>query len=176
MMNCRSCPTLQQKLSSVLLYNIRRICPFLSKETAHGAHLGTSSSSPVWTAPPRWSPCVCPQNSAASATRLVSNLPKFSHITPLLHSLHWLPVATHIQFQTLMIAYRAVTSGFLIPSQSQTLHSSTTIVLLCLWTSGRLVTLRIASRVRALFCSGPTVVFRLRIKTHLYRLHLNTPC
>ena len=31
-----------------------------------------------------------------SAVRLVFNLPKFSHITPLLQSLHWLPVAARI--------------------------------------------------------------------------------
>ncbi|KAI5091455.1 C-type mannose receptor 2 isoform X2 [Silurus meridionalis] len=41
------------------------------------------------------------------AVRLVFNLPKFSHTTPLLRSLHWLPVAAHIRFKTLMIAYKA---------------------------------------------------------------------
>ncbi|KAJ8379879.1 hypothetical protein SKAU_G00006570 [Synaphobranchus kaupii] len=36
------------------------------------------------------------QNAAA---RLVFNLPKFSHVTPLLRSLHWLPVAARIRFR-----------------------------------------------------------------------------
>ncbi|KAI5091735.1 hypothetical protein C0J45_18941 [Silurus meridionalis] len=36
------------------------------------------------------------QNAAA---RLVFNLPKFSHTTPLLRSLHWLPVAARIRFK-----------------------------------------------------------------------------
>ncbi|KAK3568156.1 hypothetical protein QTP86_032700 [Hemibagrus guttatus] len=44
------------------------------------------------------------QNAAA---RLVFNLPKFSHITPLLRSLYWLPVAARIRFKTLMLAYKA---------------------------------------------------------------------
>ncbi|KAK3535156.1 hypothetical protein QTP70_004814 [Hemibagrus guttatus] len=42
-----------------------------------------------------------------SASRLVFNLPKFSHTTPLLRSLHWLPVAARIRFKTLMLAYKA---------------------------------------------------------------------
>ncbi|KAK3519855.1 hypothetical protein QTP70_006694 [Hemibagrus guttatus] len=44
------------------------------------------------------------QNAAA---RLVFNLPKFSHTTPLLRSLHWLLVAARIRFKTLMLAYKA---------------------------------------------------------------------
>ncbi|KAK3546610.1 hypothetical protein QTP70_030645, partial [Hemibagrus guttatus] len=44
------------------------------------------------------------QNAAA---RVVFNLPKFSHTTPLLRSLHWLPVAACIRFKTLMLAYKA---------------------------------------------------------------------
>ncbi|KAK3543978.1 hypothetical protein QTP70_032738 [Hemibagrus guttatus] len=44
------------------------------------------------------------QNAAA---RLVFNLPKFSPTTPLLRSLHWLPVASRIRFKTLMLAYKA---------------------------------------------------------------------
>ncbi|KAK3522450.1 hypothetical protein QTP86_011015 [Hemibagrus guttatus] len=44
------------------------------------------------------------QNAAA---QLVFNLPKFSHTTPLLRSLHWLPVAARIRFKTLMLAYKA---------------------------------------------------------------------
>ncbi|KAI4885283.1 hypothetical protein NFI96_013684 [Prochilodus magdalenae] len=44
------------------------------------------------------------QNSAA---RLIFNLPKFTHVTPLLCSLHWLPVVACIRFKTLMLAYKA---------------------------------------------------------------------
>ncbi|KAI4887550.1 hypothetical protein NFI96_017119, partial [Prochilodus magdalenae] len=44
------------------------------------------------------------QNAAA---RLIFNLPKFTHVTPLLRSLHWLPVVARIRFKTLMLAYEA---------------------------------------------------------------------
>ena len=43
------------------------------------------------------------QNAAA---RLVFNQPKFSHVTPLLLSLHWLPVAARTEYKTLMLAYK----------------------------------------------------------------------
>ncbi|KAI4891752.1 hypothetical protein NFI96_030070, partial [Prochilodus magdalenae] len=33
------------------------------------------------------------------------NLPKFTHATPLLRSLYWLPVAGRIKFKTLMLTY-----------------------------------------------------------------------
>ncbi|KAK5916423.1 hypothetical protein CgunFtcFv8_011409 [Champsocephalus gunnari] len=45
------------------------------------------------------------QNAAA---RLVFNLPTFSHTTPLLRSLHWLPVTARIYFKTMVLAYHAV--------------------------------------------------------------------
>ncbi|KAI4880956.1 hypothetical protein NFI96_001124 [Prochilodus magdalenae] len=44
------------------------------------------------------------QNAAA---RLTFNHPKFTHVTPLLRSLHRLPVAARIRFKTLMFAYKA---------------------------------------------------------------------
>ncbi len=48
------------------------------------------------------------QNAAA---RLVFNEPKRTHVTPLFISLHWLPVAAHIKFKTLMLAYRTTTGS-----------------------------------------------------------------
>ena len=45
------------------------------------------------------------QNAAA---RLVFNLPRRSHVTPLLVSLHWLPVTARIRFKTLVLTFRAV--------------------------------------------------------------------
>ena len=43
------------------------------------------------------------QNSAA---RLVCRTRKFSHITPVLYSLHWLPVAQRIDFKVLMMVFK----------------------------------------------------------------------
>ncbi len=46
-----------------------------------------------------------------AAARLVFNEPKRAHVTSLFVSLHWLPVAAHIQFKTLMLAYRTTTGS-----------------------------------------------------------------
>ncbi len=43
--------------------------------------------------------------------RLVFNEPKRAHVTPLLISLHWLQVAAHIKFKTLMLGYRTTTGS-----------------------------------------------------------------
>ncbi|XP_058868339.1 uncharacterized protein LOC131709687 [Acipenser ruthenus] len=58
------------------------------------------------------------QNSAA---RLVFSQPRFSHATPLLRSLHWLPITARIQFKTLVLAYRCLDQT--APSYLQTLIS-----------------------------------------------------
>lgn len=45
------------------------------------------------------------QNSAA---RLVCRLPRSSHITPALRSLHWLPVEKRISYKLLLLTYKAL--------------------------------------------------------------------
>ena len=45
------------------------------------------------------------QNTCA---RLICNLPKFAHVTPLLRELHWLPIRQRIEFKMLMIVYKAL--------------------------------------------------------------------
>lgn len=45
------------------------------------------------------------QNAAA---RLLSNTPRRAHITPVLHSLHWLPVEFRIEFKVLMFVFKAI--------------------------------------------------------------------
>ncbi|KAJ8401317.1 hypothetical protein AAFF_G00385480, partial [Aldrovandia affinis] len=44
------------------------------------------------------------QNAAA---RLVFNQLKFTHVTPLLSSLHWLPIAARIRFESLLLSFQA---------------------------------------------------------------------
>jgi hypothetical protein len=50
----------------------------------------------------------CQQNAAA---RIVTNTPKFSHISPVLKSLHWLPVKFRIMFKTLCITHKFIGTG-----------------------------------------------------------------
>ena len=40
--------------------------------------------------------------------RLVYKLPKFSHVTPLLIDLHWLPVEYHVRYKILLFTYKAI--------------------------------------------------------------------
>ena len=45
------------------------------------------------------------QNSAA---RLIAGTPRFSHITPILHNLHWLPIKSRINFKIIIITLKAI--------------------------------------------------------------------
>ncbi len=95
------------------LHNIRQIRPFLIQHAAQllvqalvisrlvycNALLAGLPSNTI-------KPLQMIQNAAA---RLVFNEPKRAHVTPLLISLHWLPVAARIKFQTLMLAYKTTT-------------------------------------------------------------------
>ncbi len=97
------------------LHNIRKIKPFL---TEHAAQLlvqalvisrldhcnALLAGLPSCT----MKPLQMIQNAAA---RLVFNEPKRVHVTLLFISLHWLPVAAHIKFKTLMLAYRTTTGS-----------------------------------------------------------------
>ena len=40
--------------------------------------------------------------------RLVHKLPKFSHVTPLVIDLHWLPVEYHIKYKLLLFTYKGI--------------------------------------------------------------------
>ena len=48
------------------------------------------------------------QNSAA---RILTNTSKYSHITPVLRSLHWLPVKSRIEFKILVFTYKCLNSN-----------------------------------------------------------------
>ena len=45
------------------------------------------------------------QNAAA---RLISNVPRYSHITPVLCSLHWLPVKFRVDLKILLLTFKAI--------------------------------------------------------------------
>ncbi len=42
------------------------------------------------------------------AARLVFQLPKFSHVTPLMVQLHWLPVSGRIEFKLLLFTFKGI--------------------------------------------------------------------
>ncbi|KAI4878496.1 hypothetical protein NFI96_008357 [Prochilodus magdalenae] len=88
-----------------LLYTIRRIRPFLSQEATQLlvqslviSRLDYCNSLLAGLPLRAIRPLQLVQNAAA---RLIFNLPKFTHVTPLLRSLHWLPVVARIRFKTL---------------------------------------------------------------------------
>ncbi len=97
------------------LHNIRQISPFLTQHAAQllvqalvisrldycNALLAGLPSCTI-------KPLQMIQNAAA---RLVFSEPKMAHVTPLIVSLHWLPVAAHINLKTLMFAYRTATGS-----------------------------------------------------------------
>jgi hypothetical protein len=60
-----------------------------------------------------------------AAARLIHPCPRFSHITPVLRSLHWLPVKFRVEFKIALLVYKALNniapiyiSEMLIPKQS----------------------------------------------------------
>ena len=52
-----------------------------------------------------WTPHLCHQLIQNAAAGLVFYLPKFSHVAPLLRTLHWLPVEGRIHYKTMVLAY-----------------------------------------------------------------------
>ena len=102
------------------------------------------------------------QNAAA---RLVFNLPKFSHVTPLFRDLNWLPVVACIRFKMMVLAYKAVDGT--APAYLQELLKPHTPArsLRSTTSAGRLVppSLRASkgpSTKSQLFCFGTSVVER----------------
>ena len=179
------------------LHNIRRIRPFITQESAQLLIQTTVISkldycNSLLTGLPACAlkPLQLIQNAAA---RLVFNQPKFSHVTPLLRSLHWLPVAARTVFKTLTLAFKATKgltapylSGLIKPYKpSRALRSADTgkLAVAPLKTPGQRSTRPKLFSLLApkLWNALPTAIrttdslpiFRRSLKTHLFRLHLN---
>lgn len=74
------------------------------------------------------------QNSAA---RVLMRVRKYDHITPVLHSLHWLPVSSRIDYKILLLTHKCITGHappylqelITLKSSSRTLRSSAHLLL-----------------------------------------------
>ena len=124
------------------------------------------------------------QNAAA---KLVTRRKKFDHVTPILKSLHWLPIAHRIDYKILLLTFKSLIGeapSYLqdmlkISDQSHTLRSNGQNLLLC----PRSKSVRYMDR--SFQVAGPTLwnelpehiqlskcitQFKSKLKTHLYRL------
>ena len=128
------------------------------------------------------------QNAAA---RLIFNLTRHSHVTPLLISLHWLPITARIRFKTLVLTVRAV-NGTASDCIKSLLQPYTTTHHLRSSSDNRLVVppLKSARSQHKLFsCLVPQwwnqlptsfiytdcfFSFKKRLKTHLFREYSGT--
>jgi len=100
------------KAASFHIYNIRRIRKYLTIDATHvlvhSIVIGRLDycNSLLYKVPAiHISKLQCIQNGAA---RLVCSTPRCNHITPVLFSLHWLPVTYHIEFKILVLTFKAI--------------------------------------------------------------------
>ncbi|KAJ8414324.1 hypothetical protein AAFF_G00051940 [Aldrovandia affinis] len=177
------------------LHNIRRIPPFLTQEATQLlvqalviSRLDYCNSLLAGLPACAIKPLQLVQNAAA---RLVFNQPKFTHVTPLLSSLHWLPIAARIRFKSLVLAFQAA-RGTAPPYLQSLITPDTPPRLLRSASSGKLTAPSLwvpgsrSSRSRLFSVLVPRwwndlpqsvrtaeslPIFRKRLKTHLFRLH-----
>ena len=121
------------------------------------------------------------QNTAA---RLICNMNKFDHITPILVKLHWLPVRYRINFKILLITFKVI-HGLAPKYLSELLTCKTTSEILL--QQPRIKTLRTLGdwsftvAAPALWNNLPNVIrsatsinsFKKLLKTHLFKIAFN---
>ena len=94
------------------LCNIRRIQKYLSQESArtqvHAFIIGRIDyCNGLLFALPSFH-LLKLQRLQNAAARLITNVPRYSHITPVLRSLHWLPVKFRIDFKILLLTFKVI--------------------------------------------------------------------
>ena len=100
------------KTTFYYIHNIRRIRKYLSVETTQTlvhtvviGRLGYCNSLLSGLTMKSISKLQRVQNAAA---RLITNTPRYDHITPVLRSLHWLPVKERVTFRILTLSFKAI--------------------------------------------------------------------
>ena len=100
------------KTAFYYIHNIRRIRKYLSVETArtlvHAVVIGRldyCNSLLYGLLMKSISKLQRVQNAAA---RLITNAPRYDHVTPGLRSLHWLPVKEKVTFKILILSFKAI--------------------------------------------------------------------
>ena len=94
------------------LHNIRRIKKYLSRDSLHTlvyefitSRLDYCNALLYGLPKEQIVTLKLVQNAAA---RLIMDIGKYSHITPALYELHWLPVLARIHFKILLLAFKAI--------------------------------------------------------------------
>ena len=123
------------------------------------------------------------QNSAA---RLICRAPKSDHISPVLHTLHWLPVEQRIEYKLLLLAFKSVNNDgpsylsdllkFYIPSRQLRSSSDTRLLRIPSFRLKSLGQRKFSYQASVLWNSLPislrhsnsTLAFRYALKTHLF--------
>ena len=94
------------------LYNIRRIRKFLTRQDVEClVHALISSKIDYCNGLLYGIPAIHItklQRVQNNAARLVTGISRFSHITPVLDALHWLPVSYRIQFKILLLTFKCI--------------------------------------------------------------------
>ena len=120
------------------------------------------------------------------AARILTGTPRHAHITPVLESLHWLPVHRRVEFKVLLLIYKALKNPAapvylkdLIKqyAPSRSLRSSDTDLIHVPFTSSSMVLSRAFhvagprlwnSLPRAIRAAQSTKQFKAKLKTHLF--------
>ena len=94
------------------LYNIRRIRKYLAKNTSKTLlHAMIKSRIDYCNSLLCGLPDNCLnklQRVQNAAARLITGTAKFSRITPMLRSLHWLPIKQRVRFKMLILVFKAI--------------------------------------------------------------------
>ncbi|XP_048753913.2 uncharacterized protein LOC125665305 [Ostrea edulis] len=126
------------------------------------------------------------QNAAA---RIISHIHKYDSSTPVLRSLHWLPVQQRVIFKTLVLVYKSQQYGSILHLQelitpyahSRTLRSSDQSLQVPFTTSAVIQTRAFSVASPKLWNALPydirtaasLCIFNSKLKTHLYAIHYN---